>query len=116
MCPQVLAPLGADVSGSRYLDPDGSFPNHIPNPEHPSAMASGELHGPAVLGLIQETLKPQHPKPLHPVSHCQWWMSLKTLALANHNPGPGNEPAAAAPPSLKMSPLQSKHNRCSFSV
>ncbi len=36
----VLAPLGADVSGSRYLDPDGMFPNHIPNPEDKTAMAS----------------------------------------------------------------------------
>jgi phosphomannomutase len=24
----VLAPLGADVSGSQFLDPDGTFPNH----------------------------------------------------------------------------------------
>lgn len=38
--PQVLAPLGADTAGSRYLDPDGSFPNHIPNPEAKEAMAS----------------------------------------------------------------------------
>ena len=30
---EVLAPLGADVSGSRFLEPDGMFPNHIPNPE-----------------------------------------------------------------------------------
>lgn len=37
---QVLAPLGADVSGSQFLDPDGMFPNHIPNPENPEAMAS----------------------------------------------------------------------------
>lgn len=29
----VLVPLGADVSGSRYLEPDGNFPNHVPNPE-----------------------------------------------------------------------------------
>jgi len=36
----VLAPLGADVSGSRYLEPDGRFPNHIPNPEDKGAMAS----------------------------------------------------------------------------
>ena len=36
----VLAPLGADVSGSRFLEPDGDFPNHIPNPEVPEAMAS----------------------------------------------------------------------------
>lgn len=30
---QVLEPLGADISGSVYLDPDGTFPNHVPNPE-----------------------------------------------------------------------------------
>ncbi len=36
----VLVPLGADVSGSRYLEPDGRFPNHIPNPEDEIAMAS----------------------------------------------------------------------------
>lgn len=37
---KVLVPLGADVNGSRYLEPDGSFPNHIPNPEDKDAMAS----------------------------------------------------------------------------
>lgn len=36
----VLAPLGADVSGSQFLEPDGSFPNHAPNPEDKKAMAS----------------------------------------------------------------------------
>lgn len=35
---KVLAPLGADVSASRYLEPDGHFPNHIPNPENKEAM------------------------------------------------------------------------------
>lgn len=35
---KVLKPLGADTEGSRYLDPDGSFPNHIPNPEDKKAM------------------------------------------------------------------------------
>lgn len=34
----VLNPLGADTTGSQFLDPDGSFPNHIPNPEDPDAM------------------------------------------------------------------------------
>ena len=34
----VLAPLGADISGSIYLDPDGNFPNHAPNPENAQAM------------------------------------------------------------------------------
>lgn len=37
---QVLAPLGADVSGSQFLNPDGNFPNHIPNPENEEAMRS----------------------------------------------------------------------------
>lgn len=36
----VLAPLGADISGSQFLDPDGLFPNHQPNPENKEAMAS----------------------------------------------------------------------------
>ena len=35
---KVLKPLGADTTGSRYLEPDGSFPNHIPNPEDKTAM------------------------------------------------------------------------------
>lgn len=30
---QVLKPLGADTHGSQYLEPDGMFPHHIPNPE-----------------------------------------------------------------------------------
>ena len=37
---KVLQPLGAITNGSRYLDPDGSFPNHIPNPENKEAMES----------------------------------------------------------------------------
>lgn len=37
---QVLAPLGADTSGSQFLEPDGTFPNHIPNPENKEAMAA----------------------------------------------------------------------------
>lgn len=36
----VLEPLGADVSGSQFTDPDGMFPNHIPNPENSVAIAS----------------------------------------------------------------------------
>ena len=35
---KVLKPLGANTEGSRYLDPDGSFPNPIPNPEDKKAM------------------------------------------------------------------------------
>lgn len=29
----ILAPLGADTKGSIFLKPDGTFPNHVPNPE-----------------------------------------------------------------------------------
>ena len=35
---KVLQPLGANTEGSQFLDPDGSFPNHIPNPEDGAAM------------------------------------------------------------------------------
>ena len=54
----VLEPLGADVSASRYLDPDGNFPNHVPNPENKEAMASireAVLEGGCDLGLIFDT-------------------------------------------------------------
>ena len=37
---RVLVPLGAEISGSQFLDPDGTFPNHIPNPEDHDAIAS----------------------------------------------------------------------------
>lgn len=37
---KVLVPLGADITGSQFLEPDGTFPNHIPNPENKVAMAS----------------------------------------------------------------------------
>lgn len=37
---KVLSPLGADVSSSQFLEPDGSFPNHIPNPEDKEAIES----------------------------------------------------------------------------
>lgn len=36
----VLSPLGADISASQFLEPDGSFPNHMPNPEDKEAMES----------------------------------------------------------------------------
>ncbi len=37
---KVLKELGADTQGSQFLDPDGHFPNHVPNPEDKDAMAS----------------------------------------------------------------------------
>ena len=36
----VLEPLGADISDSQFLEPNGHFPNHVPNPEDATAMAS----------------------------------------------------------------------------
>lgn len=55
---KVLQPLGADTSASVFLDPDGHFPNHIPNPENPEAMASisrAVLAGGCDLGIIFDT-------------------------------------------------------------
>ncbi len=37
---RVLKPLGASTAGSQFLEPDGRFPNHIPNPEDKDAMKS----------------------------------------------------------------------------
>lgn len=54
----VLAPLGADVTGSQFLDPDGRFPNHIPNPENEEAMRSvceAAVRAHADLGVIFDT-------------------------------------------------------------
>ena len=54
----VLAPLGADVSGSQFLEPDGMFPNHIPNPENEAAMRSvcgAVVRAKADLGVIFDT-------------------------------------------------------------
>jgi len=55
---KVLEPLGADTSGSQFLDPDGNFPNHIPNPENEAAMAaiqSAVLSNKADFGIIFDT-------------------------------------------------------------
>lgn len=35
---KVLKKLGADTAGSVFLEPDGMFPNHIPNPEKKDVM------------------------------------------------------------------------------
>ncbi len=37
---KVLVPLGANIDGSQFLEPDGHFPNHLPNPEDKEAMES----------------------------------------------------------------------------
>ncbi len=54
----VLKPLGADTTGSQFLEPDGNFPNHIPNPEDKQAMQSicdATITNGADLGIIFDT-------------------------------------------------------------
>ena len=55
---EVLAKMGADISGSLYLDPDGTFPNHPANPENKEAMAAickAVKDNDADLGIIFDT-------------------------------------------------------------
>ncbi|KAI5578540.1 hypothetical protein POPTR_008G039200v4 [Populus trichocarpa] len=55
---KVLQPLGAITSGSQFLEPDGMFPNHIPNPEDKTAMKAitqAVLENKADLGIIFDT-------------------------------------------------------------
>ncbi len=55
---QVLKPLGADIAGSQFLEPDGEFPNHIPNPENEEAMQSivdAVIREKADFGIIFDT-------------------------------------------------------------
>ncbi|KAH1230396.1 Phosphomannomutase/phosphoglucomutase [Glycine max] len=55
---KVLEPLGAITSGSQFLEPDGLFPNHIPNPEDKTAMKAitqAVLDNKADLGIIFDT-------------------------------------------------------------
>ncbi|CAM8956425.1 unnamed protein product [Rhodiola kirilowii] len=54
----VLDKLGADTFGSLHLNPDGMFPNHIPNPEDKKAMAmtrAAVLQTKADLGIVFDT-------------------------------------------------------------
>ena len=55
---KVLEPLGACTDGSQFLEPDGHFPNHIPNPENKEAMESAcnaVKKSKADLGIIFDT-------------------------------------------------------------
>ncbi|NWJ50923.1 MAG: phosphomannomutase/phosphoglucomutase [Bacteroidetes bacterium] len=55
---KVLEPLGANTTGSQFLEPDGLFPNHIPNPEDEKAMESIQnavLTHKADIGIIFDT-------------------------------------------------------------
>ncbi len=55
---KVLQPLGANTTGSQFLEPDGHFPNHMPNPDNKEAMESIQkavLSNQADLGVIFDT-------------------------------------------------------------
>lgn len=55
---ELLADLGASVEGSICLEPDGNFPNHVPNPENGEAMEAlreAVLKAEADLGIIFDT-------------------------------------------------------------
>lgn len=55
---KVLKPLGADTTGSQFLEPDGYFPNHVPNPENEDAMHAimkAVKENNADIGLIFDT-------------------------------------------------------------
>ena len=55
---EVLEKMGADISGSLYLEPDGTFPNHPANPENKEAMAAickAVKDNDADLGIIFDT-------------------------------------------------------------
>ncbi len=54
----MLKDLGADTVGSQFLEPDGMFPNHIPNPENEDAIRSlseAVKRNQADLGVIFDT-------------------------------------------------------------
>lgn len=55
---KVLKVLGADISGSLFLEPDGMFPNHAPNPENKVAMkfiSDAVVDAKADFGVIFDT-------------------------------------------------------------
>lgn len=55
---KVLQPLGANTTGSQFLEPDGTFPNHESNPDNKEAMKAlkdAVLANKADLGIIFDT-------------------------------------------------------------
>lgn len=53
------------TAGSRFLDPDGTFPNHSPNPENKEAMKAGSeavKQSGSDLGIVVDTVGPSPQK------------------------------------------------------
>lgn len=87
---KVLSPLGADTTGSQFLDPDGRFPNHIPNPEDADAMNAiiqAVKNNRADLGIIFDTdvdragAVDQHGIP---INRNRFIALMSTIVLAEH--------------------------------
>ena len=54
----VLKPLGTSTEGSLFLEPDGNFPNHMPNPENAEVMkfiSDATIKANADLGIAFDT-------------------------------------------------------------
>ncbi|MBR2622689.1 MAG: phosphomannomutase/phosphoglucomutase [Clostridia bacterium] len=52
---KVLIPLGADTVGSQYLEPDGTFPHYVPDPENGElilSLSKAVLDAQADLGIL----------------------------------------------------------------
>ncbi len=87
---KVLSPLGADISDSQFLEPDGNFPNHIPNPEDEVAMASvvrKVQESDAHLGIIFDTDVDRSALVLeggHPINRNQLIALISAVVLDEH--------------------------------
>lgn len=87
---QVLKPLGADTTGSQFLDPDGSFPNHIPNPEDKDAMDAiieAVTENDADFGIIFDTDVDRAgavDKNGKPINRNRFIALMATIALGEH--------------------------------
>ena len=100
----VLEPLGADVSSSIHLEPDGTFPNHPANPEddaHVAATSRAVKESGADVGVMLDTdvdrcgLIDGTRAPPEPVNRNRLVALCASVALeANGDAGAGVAPAA----------------------
>ncbi|MBP7459718.1 MAG: phosphomannomutase/phosphoglucomutase [Candidatus Delongbacteria bacterium] len=86
----ILSPLGADIEGSLYLEPDGRFPHHVPNPEDPDAirdLSAAVVKHRADLGIIFDTDGDRSSVVLpdgRPVTHNRLLALIAAMTLSDH--------------------------------
>lgn len=86
----VLKSLGATIEGSLYLEPDGLFPHHIPNPEEPGSirdLSESVIKHKADLGIIFDTDGDRSSVVLpdgRPVTHNRILALVAAMTLAEH--------------------------------